>query len=394
MKWASTVSDAVHLEAAVNEAVDAIRVELGSQAPNLLVVFASDHHKSSYDRVPSLIGQHLSSDVLIGCSAGGVIGGGREVERRPGLSLTAAVLPAVKITPVRLDNEALPGVEAAPAVWEELVHVSAEETPHFVLLPDPFSFDAERLVRGLDRAFPRSTKVGGLASGGTEPGANALYMGRNVYRSGLVGVALSGNVEVETIVAQGCRPIGEPMFVTRCEHNTIAELDGRPLVEVLKELYERADPRDRQLFQHSLFIGIVMEELQQEYRQGDFLVRNILGLEDETGRLVVGAVLRDGLVVQFQLRDAKTSAVDLSEMLSRYESTSRAAPPEGSLLFACLGRGMHLYGEPDHDTAEYRRRLGDVPLGGFFCNGEIGPVNGTTFLQGYTSSFGFFRSRK
>jgi small ligand-binding sensory domain FIST len=93
-------------------------------------------------------------------------------------------------------------------------------------------------------------------------------------------------------------------------------------------------------------------------------------------------------VVQFHLRDARTSADDLDQLLARHRGT-----PAGSLLFSCLGRGTHLYGRADHDTDLVRRHFGDVPLGGFFCNGEIGPVQGTTFLHGYTSAFGLFRPR-
>ena len=129
-----------------------------------------------------------------------------------------------------------------------------------------------------------------------------------------------------------------------------------------------------------------------EYRQGDFLIRNLLGIDGKSGAVAVGAALRTGIVVQFHLRDAETSAQDLEAVLARHHEgpAPRAA---GSLLFACLGRGEQLYGEPDHDTAAFQRHLGPVPLGGFFCNGEIGPVHGSTFLHGYTSSFGLFRSR-
>jgi small ligand-binding sensory domain FIST len=98
------------------------------------------------------------------------------------------------------------------------------------------------------------------------------------------------------------------------------------------------------------------------------------------------------MVVQFHLRDAATSAHDLEAVLARYQE-GPPRRPAGSLLFSCLGRGEHLYGRPDHDTAAFQRRLGPVPLGGFFCNGEIGPVHGSTFLHGYTSAFGLFRKR-
>jgi small ligand-binding sensory domain FIST len=161
---------------------------------------------------------------------------------------------------------------------------------------------------------------------------------------------------------------------------------------VLQALFDGVDDRDRELFRTSLFLGIEMKEALSEYRQGDFLVRNLVGLDARSGALVVGARLHDGQVVQFHLRDAETSTRDLEERLARYRS-AWAAPPSGAgaLLFSCLGRGQHLYGQPDHDSAAFERHLGRIPLAGFFCNGEIGPVEGRTFLHGYTSAFGIFR---
>ena len=90
--------------------------------------------------------------------------------------------------------------------------------------------------------------------------------------------------------------------------------------------------------------------------------------------------------------DAATSRDDLEALLGRYAGERRPGAPAGALLFSCLGRGAYLYGRPDHDTEAFHRHLGEVPLGGFFCNGEIGPVRGTTFLHGYTSAFALFRS--
>ncbi len=219
-----------------------------------------------------------------------------------------------------------------------------------------------------------------------------LYLDDAVHRGGLVGVALSGDVRVDTLVAQGCRPIGEPMFVTRSVDNQIYALDGRSPLEVLQQLYERLGRRDRELFPHSLFVGLVMREKSEVYRRGDFLIRNVAGLDAERGALVVGARVAEGTIVQFHLRDADTSAEDLEQMLSSLAPEQRTQA-RGALLFSCLGRGRHLYGRVDHDTESFRRHLGEVPLGGFFCNGEIGPVQGTTFLHGYTSSFGLFRPR-
>lgn len=392
MKWISAVSTERDFDAALTDAGAALRSQLGSTQPHLIVLFASPHHAEHYERVPEAIAAQFGSAILIGCSAGGVIGGGKEIEQRPGLSLTAAVLPDVELVPFHVDAAAVLEHDESFA-WENHIAVPAATRPHFLLLADPFTFDAETFLRALDHTYPGSQKIGGLASGATQPGANALFLGADVHRSGLVGVALSGNVEVDTVVAQGCRPVGQPMFITKCHENILWELDGEPAVKVLQELFARLDPADQELARVSLFLGIVMSENQQEYRQGDFLIRNIVGMDTSRGVLAIGAHLHENSVVQFHLRDAQTSGQDVEQLLSRYAAVERSAQPRGALLFSCLGRGVYLYGEADYDTKVFRRYLGDVPLGGFFCNGEIGPVHGTTFVHGYTSSFGLFRSR-
>ena len=385
MRWASAVSAHADLDAAATEVAARIEHASVGGTPDLLIAFVSSHHAGGYATLPALLRRRLPARLLLGCSAGGVIGGGHEVEQAPGLSVTAAWLPGVELTPFRLES-------GDPLDLRPLAPGDPALAPCFLVLADPFSFDPEPLVRALDRAFDGSRTIGGLASGSRQPGENALYLGDAVHRDGLVGIALRGNVAMDTIVAQGCRPIGEPMFVTRGERNLLQELDGHRAGAVLQRLYEQSDARDQELFRGSLFVGIVMRERQQEYRQGDFLIRNVLGLEPKSGALAIGALMREGMVVQFHLRDAATSAADLDELLGQHRAAAPA--PSGSLLFSCLGRGVHLYGRPDHDTDLFRRHLGDVPLGGFFCNGEIGPVQGTTFLHGYTSAFGLFRPRQ
>lgn len=392
MQWASAAADDADLERAVARAASGVRAQLGACPADLVFAFVSAHHAAAYGRLPKLVGEALGGRLLIGCSAGGVIGGGHEIEQRPGVALSAAFLPGVTIQPLRLSGEALPSPRAEPAAWRELIGVTADD-PQIILLPDPFSFDAEAVIRGLDRAYPEARTIGGIASGGRQTGENALWLADGLHHDGLVGVALSGNVALDTVVAQGCRPIGEPMFVTACERNIIRQLDGRAPLDVLQELHERLDARDRQLARHSLFLGIVMKEDRVEYRQGDFLIRNLLGIDPQSGALAIGALVDETSVVQFHLRDATTSAQDLDAMLERYRQREMPSP-RGALLFSCLGRGQFLYGRPDHDTDAFRRTLGDVPLGGFFCNGEIGPVHGQTFLHGYTSAFGLFRSRE
>ncbi len=392
MKWASAASEQADLATAIEEAAAVVRRQLGECPADLIVAFVSSHHAGASARAAGLLRDALGDGLLLGCSAGGVIGGGHEIEQRPGVALVAAYLPGVALRPLRLHNEDLPEPDADPAPWQRLIGAETEGASHFLLLPDPFTFDIETLLRGIDGAYPGSTTIGGLASGGRQAGANTLFLADQHFTSGLVGAALTGNVTIDTIVAQGCRPIGEPMFVTGCERNVIRALDGRPPLAVLQQLHDQLDARDRQLARHSLFLGIVMKEDRVEYHHGDFLIRNLVGIDARTGALAIGGLVEHNAIVQFHLRDAETSAQDLEAMLRRYRDTE-LPPPQGALLFSCLGRGAFLYGRPDHDTEMIRRHLGDLPLGGFFCNGEIGPVHGTTFLHGYTSALGLFRDR-
>ena len=393
MKWASAISEQASLVSAINECVAAISAQLGDLPCDLAVAFVSADHFNDYDRVPRLIREKLGYPLVLGCSGGGIIGNGMEVEQRSAVSITAANLPGVSLVDFHLEGKQLPDLDAAPQSWEDLIQVTREQEPQFVVLADPFSFPVQNLLLGLDFAFERAAKIGGLASGGQRQGMNGLFLGDRVHHSGAVGVALHGNVAVDTVVAQGCRPIGKPMRITRSNKNLLEEVDGEAPLAVLRSLFRELSPRDQGLMRNSLFLGVVMDEFIDAPRQGDFLIRNVMGMDDQTGKLAIGEMLKEGQLVQFHLRDAETSAEDLMAVLDRYAADNRENPVQGALLFSCLGRGQYLYGRPNHDTDLFRDKLGPVPLGGFFCNGEIGPVSGTTFLHGYTSSFGIFRPR-
>ena len=391
MRWSSAVSDAPSVADAVSQCAATIEAEFVAPAADLIVAFASAHHATDFEAVPELVRQHIGDGLLIGCSGGGVIGAGREVEHRPGFAMTVAHLPDVELAPFHIENDTLPDADSAPEKWEALVGTRADVQPQFILLADPFSIAAESLLMGLDYAFPKSVKIGGLASGAQQPGGNALYLADNLHRSGAVGVAMHGAIAVDTIVAQGCRPIGRPMQVTSCSKNTLLELDERKPLEVLKTIFEGLSERDQQLVSHSLFLGVVMDPLNDSPQLGDYLIRNIIGADHERGALAIGEMLKEGQTVQFHLRDAETSVQDLDALLSRYGSENPIYEDTGALLFSCLGRGEYLYGRPDHDTDMFREKVSAMPLTGFFCNGEIGQVDGTTYLHGYTSSFGIFR---
>jgi len=392
LQWSSAVSDSPSFTEAISQASEQILANLDGQHPDLAVVFISSHHMPSYVVAPELLAEKLGAKVLIGCSAAGVIGGGQEVERRPGIAISAAILPGVGLSPFHLNQDELPSQDAGPEEWQALLGIRAEDCPAIMLLPDPFTLRSDHLLAGLDFAYPSTVKIGGLASGGGQPGANALFINERSVRSGAVGVAFTGDLEVETIVAQGCRPIGEPLVVTESEINVISKLGDQTPLEVLRDLFEAAETREKRLIRRSLQIGIIMDRLAQNSSEGEFLIRNVLGADEEDGTLAVGELVQEGQVVQFFVRDAQAADEDLRMMLKEYiENLDEGDIPASALLFSCIGRGQYLYGSPDHDTSVFTDIVADIPITGFFSNGEIGPLGDQTFLHGYSASFALFK---
>ena len=394
MKWASALSKKNSIEECVREVIENINLDLGGVEPDLIAVFVSPHFKEDYSNIPSLIRESMKSGALFGCSGGGIIGGGSEVEQQPAFSITCAHLPEVKINLFYSDGMELPDQDTEPQVWRDWLDVALEDNLHFILLADPFSFRGEEFLSGMDFAYPNSRKIGGLASGANQGSGNVLYKGEEIFNNGLVGVALSGNIGVDSIVAQGCRPIGEVHTITKCQATFLQEIDKQSPLKTLEALIEKSNDYDRKLIQTSLFLGVEMNPLLGEPRHGDFLIRNIIGLDRTSGAISIGAHLREGQLVQFHLRDKLLSAEDLEMLLEDYTLLGESKKANGAMLFSCLGRGEYLYGTPNHDSNMFFKKIKSVPLGGFFCNGEIGPVGNTTYLHGYTSSFGIFRSLK
>ncbi len=402
MRWANAISTRASLEAAVQEVVDQVSRQFEGD-PDLGLVFISSSFTSEFSRLLPLLHERLAIPVLIGCSGGGVVGMGPEdapveVEDNPALSLTVASLPGVGLRSFHIASDDLPDLDSPPGAWVDLVGVAPDQDPQFILLGDPFSSSVTDLLQGLDFAYPGAAKVGGMASVDGFNRNCGLFCDRTLYDEGMVGVALWGPVVLDTIVAQGCRPIGPDYRVTQAERNIVLALsdpmDGaeQPPLVVLQELFQTLSEADRKLAQSSLFIGVAQDSFKLSLDQGDFLIRTLLGVDPKVGAIAVGDRLRPGQRVRFHLRDAHTSAEDLDQLLGQYQTQMAAGhAPAGALMFTCMGRGEGLYQQANFDSGLFYQHLGPVPLSGFFCGGEIGPVGKTTFLHGYTSVFGICR---
>lgn len=367
-----------------------VRAQLGASKVDLALLFVSPRFVEVLPDLIEDVHVRLGARQLIGCTGGGIIGVDREVEGPSAVSLWAASMPGVSVEPFHITQEQVEESNG-PAFWHSELGIGPEDEPSFIFLPDPFSMDAARAVEELGAAYPGRPIIGGLASGGRQAGGNRLWIGEKVYDSGAIGVALMGPVRLRAIVSQGCRPIGEPLIITKAQRNVIVELASQPPVVALQETLKALSEHDRQLAQQALFVGRVINEYQAEFHRGDFLIRNIVGLDPNNGAIAVGdREVRSGQTIQFQLRDGDTASEDLCELIERQKKALAKHPPQGALLFSCLGRGENLFGKPNHDVSLIHEMLGALPLAGFFCNGEIGPVGDKVFVHGFTSVLGLF----
>jgi small ligand-binding sensory domain FIST len=365
-------------DAAIGDALDGLA---GARA-DLLILFVSAQFEPDLARIVERASERAEDAVLIGCTAGGVIGGASEVEDAPAIAAWAASLPSAGIVPFRLtfqqdgDHGIIDGLDEMP---------SAERRDVMLMLSDPFSFPADLFLAHLNEHAPGVPVIGGQASGGLEAGRNALIANGEVVRDGAAGVILTGGASTSWFVSQGCRPVGETYAVTSAERNVIHELAGAPALRRLEEVYAAAGPRDQLLMRRGLHVGQAITELKPELARGDFLIRNVTGIDPKTGAMAITDVVEAGQTVQFQVRDADSAREDLRLVLER-ERQRDERPVVGALLFSCNGRGQALFGQPDHDIGAVQRAFGVVPVAGFFAAGELGPVGGRNFLHGFTAS--------
>ena len=372
---------------AARAALDAALAPLGGRPADLVFLFVSPQHEDMQRAIIDVATERVEGATVLGCSAGGVIGARREIEDAPAVVAWAASLPGIGVQPFRLtfqredDHAIIEGLEDLP---------SPDEEPVMVMLADPFSFPADVLLDHLNDTSAGIPIVGGMASGGLEAGRNSLYFNDEILRDGAVGAILTGG-GMATVVSQGCRPVGRTYAVTRAERNVLFEMGGAPAMTRIEELYAESTDRDQLLIRRGLHVGSAITETKPELGRGDFLVRNVVGVDRDTGAIAISDVVEVGRTVQFQVRDAESAREDLRVVLER-ERTARPSDVAGALLFSCNGRGSALFGQPDHDVNAVRRAFGDVPVAGFFAAGEIGPVAGKNFLHGFTASILLFRS--
>jgi small ligand-binding sensory domain FIST len=368
---------------AARRAVAEARAPLGDQSPSFAVLFASPHFLGSAQALVAAVAQEAGSVPLIGCVAEAVAGGAREVESEPAVSLWLAA----DLGPV--ETFAMEFVQTSSGGAFGGYRFGPDPAGVHLMICDPFTFPVSDLLAHLNGQIPGAVVMGGMASGGLELQQSRLFLDGRVLPGGAVGAHLP-QAEVHPLVAQGCRPVGAPYTITRANGHLIQELGGRPPLVRLQELAAALPGREQELLAAGVQLGVVINEYQAEPGQGDFLIRGIAGADPGSGAIAVGDEVEVGQSVQFHVRDAQSADEDLRRTLEREAATLDGRQATGALLFTCNGRGSRLFSEPDHDAGLLARMLGEIPVAGFFCAGELGPVGGQNFLHAYTASIALF----
>jgi small ligand-binding sensory domain FIST len=369
MQFAASLSRTPDTISAIDTALAEV-VDTLEDRPDMLFVFASRHH---HDAIELVAKEAAASGVVsVGCVAEGVLAGGHEADDGPGIAVWGAVGPDVAFTAQHL---------LAVRSGKGVAITGSPDTSQSVgaiMLADPFSFPTVHYVSRLaDRGIP---VVGGLADTGRGDGNGALFLNGDVHERGALVVSVAGSVEFRTVVSQGCRPLGNSAIITGSEGNDLTSIAGKPAFDYVRDLFTTLSDEDRQLAMRGLHVGIVMDEYKNTYERGDFLIRAVIKVDDDSGVVTVGERIPVGRTVQFQVRDPVSADNDLEQLL-------RGPRAEGGvLLFSCNGRGRRFFGEPDHDARAVEAALAPPAVAGFFAAGEIGPVGDGNYLHGYTAS--------
>jgi small ligand-binding sensory domain FIST len=361
---------------AIGEIIGEMLERVG-RAPDVAVVFLPEKFRADASNIVSTIQKLLKPKSSIGTINNSIISGSREIENGQAMCLWAGNCVG-DITSFRAD--ALNSTEGG-LILDDLPNTEAHT---LIMLADPTSFPITEALELWEASHPALQIIGGLVSGPPALGHSCLIVDGDIHESGAVGLLVSGMTNIKPIVSQGCRPIGDPFTVTSSNANVIESLGNQTALTRLHHLFNSLSEPEKNLVNTGLHIGRVINENQLDFGRGDFLIRAVLGADQQTGHLVIGDKIEVGAIIQFHVRDAQTAKHDLLEL------TNSIGQSDGALVFSCNGRGIKLFGESDHDSRLIADLVKTEASAGMFCAGEIGPIGQRSFLHGFTASIAFF----
>ena len=357
------------------------------RAPDLVLLFASPVFSESFAELVWETRQRTGAGTLLGCAASGFLANGAELEHRPGLALVVFWLPGAILHPIRLHQEHV-ALLREPERWVAATGTPPDRINAWLLFAEPYRIDVQAVIQGIEHLHPGATIVGGLSSGNTQERQTAIFFDDHVYDEGGVALAIGGPYRLLPFVSQGCGPIGETWTITQTDRNALLAISNRPVLDVLHDTLASLPESRRQQAMSRLVVGFAADEYRDEFHRGDFVVRGVIGIDQERGAIVIGGMPRVGQTIQFHLRDARAADVDLHQTLADARAATRDCALVAGILCTCNGRGTSLFNTPNHDAAAVQAAFGDMPVAGLFCAGEIGPLGERTVLHGFTATLG------
>ena len=355
----------------------------GIAKADLAIVFATLNYQTEYEHLYQAVHSNANCDELIGCSGMSVLTSAGEFEEEPTLAVMV-------IRSDQLSAASFSARGTAAEVGEQIqkdIQSGRDDDSLLVIFPDVRAVNPAELVKHIGDDGTELPLVGAAVSGDATGAQMYHWRGEEATEGGLTGILLTGDFNTEIGVAQGCQPVGRPREVTRAEGRVIFELDGEPALENFKGTLQLLTQDDIRRSGGTVFVGIAMDPENRNPIRGDFLIRNLIGINEEHDALAVSEEVTEGQLVQFHLRNPNAAAEEIQVILTRLAEKTREHPPAFGLYFNCLGRGKGLYGVANHDIGVIQEKFPGLPVIGFFGNSEFAPIGGRNFAHAYTGVF-------
>jgi small ligand-binding sensory domain FIST len=352
------------------EAAQSCMAALGKGAANLGFLYVTDLLADQMGEIHRWFEQRTGIPHWVGTTGIGICATGREYLDEPAIAVMAGDFEADSF-------RIFSGIAGEQDVDAALLACGGAQPNFAVVHVDPHNSAVASLVSRLAEGMDSGFLVGGLTSSRRQ----SLQIADGVVSGGVSGVAFSDAVAIATRLTQGCSPIGPRRVITACQRNVIVSLDGRPALEVFKEDIGEALARDLHRVGGDIFVGLPIAGSDT----ADYLVRNLVGIDPANKLIAVGDLIEPGSSLMFCRRDRTTAREDMTRMLESIRQ-GLFTRPRGGVYYSCIGRGAGLFGPDSQELRMIREALGDFPLVGFFCNGEVSHNR----LYGYTGVLTLF----
>jgi small ligand-binding sensory domain FIST len=384
----SGVGEHASIHVAVRNAFQNASDHLREKLSCIFLFVSGDELSEQKDAIQNALQQLAPQIPVFGCSAESIVGTGREIE---GQSAASILLVGGLSSPPTLFSMECIKTPDGPTVlgFNDDLIAQAHVCNGMLVVGCPRTFSIDMLNESLEpeRGQPVVPILGGYCSSQNWDQENLLFCGDRILNRGAVGLVLPPELEWHTIVSQGCRPIGDPMLITALDGNTILGLGGRPALPKLREMFQKLPNHERAMAIDALLIGRAITEYSDTFSHGDFLIRNVQGIDADVDGVVVTDRFQVGQTIRFHVRDAEGADADFTTLLERLSINRNDSL--AAMLFSCNGRGHRMFTQPNHDALAIDRFFPGLPLAGFFAAGEFAPIGNRNLSHGFTAVAAF-----